>query len=96
MSEFGIGYAWNPQTVVINVGDFVQVSSIIWKNSSFVFSQLTEERKVKPSTLFSTAFTPRLPFLNFLHAYMSFVDFWISVRHHNFWEILDNDDGKLQ
>ena len=24
-SEYGIGYAWNPQTIVINAGDFVQV-----------------------------------------------------------------------
>lgn len=26
MAEYGIGYAWNPQTITINAGDFVKVT----------------------------------------------------------------------
>ena len=33
-SEYGIGYGWNPQTIVINVGDFVQVVRTAWNRES--------------------------------------------------------------
>ena len=26
LAEYGIGYAWNPQTITINAGDFVKVT----------------------------------------------------------------------